>query len=378
MLECRCQTLFDMRIFCGAALAGSERYETVEVLRGLAALSVLWFHLTNGNPSFLPNNSLLKSSGAYGYLGADLFFVISGFIIPYSLSVRNYSIHSDGLSFLLRRIVRIEPAYLVSAALMVVGQAASALTPGSNAAMPTSGVIASLALHVVYVAPWLDVPWLSPVYWSLAIEFQYYLAMLFFAPMLLSKRRASIYPFLIATAVLALAIHDRRALFPFLPLFGLGFVRFLALRRVMTWVELSSWAVVFFVLCWLTLGPHEAVTAALAFGFLLLPLDRPVPILSFLGGISYSLYLVHVPVGGRIINLSTRLQSTTPVQLAAVASAVAASILAAYCFWRVIEKPSARLSKLLGPKRDTNALYTDPLRRPSQCLSASRARSEAG
>jgi hypothetical protein len=26
-----------------------------------------------------------------------------------------------------------------------------------------------LALHFAYLAPWFDVPWLSPVYWSLAI-----------------------------------------------------------------------------------------------------------------------------------------------------------------------------------------------------------------
>ena len=58
---------------------------------------------------------------------------------------------------------------------------------------------------------------------SSAIEFQYYVAMLFFAPLLLSRRRASVYVFLLVTLVLALTIKDERLLFRYLPRFGLGF-----------------------------------------------------------------------------------------------------------------------------------------------------------
>jgi peptidoglycan/LPS O-acetylase OafA/YrhL len=80
----------------------------------------------------------LKASGTYGYLGVQLFFVISGFVIPYSLSLRSYRIKTDGLGFLGRRIVRIQPAYLVSTVLIVVLQVASALTPCSYAAIASS------------------------------------------------------------------------------------------------------------------------------------------------------------------------------------------------------------------------------------------------
>ena len=51
----------------------SKREESVEVLRGMAAFSVMWFHLTNGNHTFPPEASLLKASGAYGYLGVQYF-----------------------------------------------------------------------------------------------------------------------------------------------------------------------------------------------------------------------------------------------------------------------------------------------------------------
>jgi peptidoglycan/LPS O-acetylase OafA/YrhL len=332
-------------------VAGSDRLEGVEILRGIAAFSVMWFHLTCGNAAFLQSGSLLKASGAYGYLGVQLFFVISGFIIPYSLSLRNYRIETEGLGFLARRLVRIEPAYLVSAALMVVLQIISAVTPGTNALMPDRDILrlmTILALHFAYLASWFNVPWLSPVYWSLAIEFQYYIAMLFFAPLLISRRRASVYSFLIATVVLTLMVGDERTLFPYLPMFGLGFVRFLAIRRVLAGAELASWAFVFFGLCWFVRDSSQAVSAALAFCFLFLPLKRPVPMLSFLGVISYSLYLVHVPLGGRIINLASRLPHTIVVQLVALLCAVFISLLAAYCFWRLVERPSIKLSKSIG------------------------------
>jgi peptidoglycan/LPS O-acetylase OafA/YrhL len=342
----------------------SERQESVEILRGLAAFSVLWFHLTNGGTaSFLPSGTLLKASGAYGYLGVQLFFVISGFIIPYSLSLRRYQVVIDGLGFLCRRIVRIEPAYLVSAVFVVVLQQVASAFTGSHAAMPASGLglASSLALHFAYLAPWFNVPWLSAVYWSLAIEFQYYIAMLVFSPLLLSARRINVYTFLLATAAFPLAVHDGRhsyqltrwadTLFPFLPLFGLGFVRFLAFRRLLNLVELSSWAVIFFGLSWFVLDHRQAFAAAFAFAFLFLPLSKPVPVLSFLGTISYSLFLIHGPIGDRVINLAVRLTPTIIVQLVAIPLAIVASIFAAYCFWRVIEKPSANLSKSIGSIR---------------------------
>jgi hypothetical protein len=55
----------------------SQRIETVDALRGVAALSVAWYHFTHGNLTFL-RDGRLKSSGAYGWLGLEMFFVLSG------------------------------------------------------------------------------------------------------------------------------------------------------------------------------------------------------------------------------------------------------------------------------------------------------------
>ncbi len=61
----------------------AEKIHVVEYLRGVAALGVAWFHMTNTyGPGFV------ASFGSLGWLGVDVFFVISGFVIPYSLWAR--------------------------------------------------------------------------------------------------------------------------------------------------------------------------------------------------------------------------------------------------------------------------------------------------
>src|SRR5260370_41397871 len=67
---------------------GTPRVEIVDPLRGLAALAVAWFHFTNG--SGFVKTEWLQASGEYGWLGVDVFFVISGFVIPHSMYCGGY------------------------------------------------------------------------------------------------------------------------------------------------------------------------------------------------------------------------------------------------------------------------------------------------
>src|SRR5436190_8707485 len=102
----------------------TDKLSNVEALRGLASLAVAWFHLTNQY-----DWNAVRWSGRFGYLGVDCFFVISGFIIPYSLHRAGYTIGGFP-RFMARRLVRLEPPYLVAIALIIALAYVSTWAPG--------------------------------------------------------------------------------------------------------------------------------------------------------------------------------------------------------------------------------------------------------
>lgn len=67
----------------------------------------------------------------------------------------------------------------------------------------------------------------------------------------------------------------------------------------------------------------------------------------YLGRISYSLYLMHLPIGGRVISAGLELLPNPDIAAARLLFllAVAASLVAATVSWRLIEAPTMRLSR---------------------------------
>src|SRR3569832_1975532 len=94
----------------GPDMAQADRIEILDWLRGLAALAVAWFHFTVGGP--LVPDGAFKEAGQFGRHGVDAFFVISGFVIPYSMSRGGYRGWKDSLRFVFKRLARLEPPYL--------------------------------------------------------------------------------------------------------------------------------------------------------------------------------------------------------------------------------------------------------------------------
>ena len=78
----------------------NARRADIDTLRAVSVISVIFFHL---DQSFFPN----------GYLGVDIFFVISGFVITKSIikNIRNNKF--SFLEFYFKRIKRILPVFLV-------------------------------------------------------------------------------------------------------------------------------------------------------------------------------------------------------------------------------------------------------------------------
>jgi peptidoglycan/LPS O-acetylase OafA/YrhL len=143
----------------------------VDALRGLAALAVCWFHITI--TSAILNDGIFRSTGKYGWLGVEVFFVISGFIIPYALQRSGYKLKNYPI-FLVKRITRLDPPYIASIVLVIAVTFFFTFSPhysGGKFAIDPVGLL----LHLGYLNVIFHYPWLNPVYWTLAIEFQYYL-----------------------------------------------------------------------------------------------------------------------------------------------------------------------------------------------------------
>lgn len=74
----------------------------VQQLRGIAALLVVWFHAMEQMPGLA---ALLGPS--WGYLGVDIFFAISGFVMI--VSTRKSGVHPA--EFVMQRLIRVAPMY---------------------------------------------------------------------------------------------------------------------------------------------------------------------------------------------------------------------------------------------------------------------------
>ncbi len=315
----------------------STRLETIQALRGVAAIMVVLAHAASGD-NFVAAFPILGTMASYGYLGVPIFFVISGFVIPHMMAATDYRVGRDAWSFLLRRIVRLEPPYAAMVVLAFAIAYAAARTPGYGGP-PFSPSLEYFFVQFLYVGPWFGIPWINNVAWTLAIEFQYYILMLFAAPLLLAPSRPQQVLFFVAVIASSLLITDPRAIFLYLPCFAVGFAVFLFWNKRVAAVPFLMLFALFAVLTAFNNGTAFAVAASVAAGFMLVPLRRPLPILSGLGAISYSLYLVHLPVGGRVGNLLMRIPWNWNQALAAFA-AIAASLLAAIAWWYAVERPA--------------------------------------
>lgn len=104
-------------------LPGSKpHYELLDGLRGVAAIMVIWYHFFEGFAT-----SPFDQKFNHGYLSVDFFFVLSGFVIAYAYDDRWKKGLTTG-KFLLRRVIRLQPMVVFA----VVLGAISFLAQGSQ------------------------------------------------------------------------------------------------------------------------------------------------------------------------------------------------------------------------------------------------------
>lgn len=158
-------------------MTSERRLDYIDGLRGLACLWVVFHHAFDGEPA-LP--APLRALAQTGWLGVSLFLVLSGFCLYYPL-VRHQpvsGIQLDLRKFFLRRARRILPPYYLSLIVAVAILVRSQLHAGHLARDIVSGLRWDVPLHLLMLHNLTATTFssLSSVCWSLALEWQLYLA----------------------------------------------------------------------------------------------------------------------------------------------------------------------------------------------------------
>lgn len=155
-------------------------------LRALAVLSVTLFHI---NPTWLPG----------GFVGVDVFFVISGFVVAHSVfGVRKESFREYFLWFYRRRFLRILPAIFLY--VLVVATIGVLFLPTSE----VTKYVEVTGVSALFGASNFALLWKAGDYfataseynsfthtWSLAVEEQYYLLFPFFSYFMIIRQGMS-------------------------------------------------------------------------------------------------------------------------------------------------------------------------------------------
>lgn len=324
-------------------MSAAPRLAQLDALRGIAALAVVLFHYTTRYDRLFGHTHPPALALPGGYLGVPLFFVISGFVIYMTLERTERP-----MDFVVSRFSRLYPAYW-GALLLTFSLVHAIGLPGKTVGWEV------LLVNVTMLQGFLGVTSVDGVYWTLEVE------LLFYAWALLCHRlgaSAGLRNFLFACLALRLVyvavaavwgvdlpwVGQRWLLLPSIGWFALGVA---AYRLSDTGgASRSGWAMAAaaVVVTGLAEGWEMAALALLFFGAVYGAargrwtwLEHPV--LLWLGGISYTLYLLHENIGWALLR---RLEGWGMEVHLAIALTLAVALAMAHGLTRLVERPAMR------------------------------------
>lgn len=317
-----------------------EKLSILECIRGVAALAVCLYHFQAANIKFVGTSIFLKDAFSLGSMGVQAFFVLSGFIIPYSLIKSKYNI-TDFFRFFLKRCIRIEIPYLLSIVLVII---LTYLATKSSAFLGTEFSISwqQVLLHVGYLPKHFGYNWLQEPYWTLEAEFHYYILIGILLPFMWKSQLSFIFGMILA---LIASFYSSLIVFDYMPFFVFGITTCAFKLKKIHVTTFTGLLLLSFFVCFLKGFPIAYAYIALLTALLICYGKFESKLTNFLGKISFSLYLLHVPIGGKVINLLGRYTNNSIHVWLVYLLALSLTIGAAYFFNKFFETPSIMLSK---------------------------------
>jgi peptidoglycan/LPS O-acetylase OafA/YrhL len=322
-------------------------YPSINMLRGIAALLVCIYHFTNYtgiNGDLFVRGGRTQSIGEYGILGVYIFFIITGFVIPLALFKYDFRL-SQLHKFLTKRWIRIEIPYITSIVLILLVSFAFSIKNES----PFVFSLTKLFHNIFYSASFFDFKWYNPIYWTLAIEMQFYILIALVFPLIKNTNHLLNCIIPITLTISSLVIDDYRFVFFYGSIFSQGILLLLIMRYKIN--SLLGVIVIGFSSI-ITIYVHglDIAIVSLITVFVIAFLNIDKKLLNQLGDISYSLYLIHGLVGVNLIYLLARYCKSFTTKVGLVVMALFLSILAAVIYYRIIEKHSKKWSQKITLK----------------------------
>ena len=351
------------------------RYEFANILRGVAVLCVLFEHYLGfyiGDQNVISRlihmptseidrhvpSEIVSVTHSIPYLipasfGVALFFIISGFVIPLSLT------NSTRKEFLISRVLRIYPTYIVGFAVTMVALLISTSFAGVELTIPASDII----LHAIPgLREIVGVPFIDGIIWTLEIELKFY-AIGFVFISAFKNNSLSWIAIPVALMVAAFLANELISLspinqsinsFPFLIYMFIGVCfNAMATKRLSYLNGSILIAAIFamFISAFKVSPSYELIIITVsyfyavlffAFFFCIRKYIRPVGPLSFLASISYPLYVMHGIAGYVMLRILGE-YGLTPLQ--ALPITVATMLAIAWCIHILVEEPTRKWGK---------------------------------
>uniref|UniRef100_A0A7E4VD16 Acyl_transf_3 domain-containing protein n=1 Tax=Panagrellus redivivus TaxID=6233 RepID=A0A7E4VD16_PANRE len=314
--------------------------------RAFAIFAVLLFHIWT---KLFPN----------GYLGVDIFFVISGFLMAQILGYTENITLQSAVSFYHRRLRRIAPVYLVFSFGYLVVLYFSILPWDFATAVVDSRWASAFASNVqLYLQKqdyfdFADTVRFYAHAWSLAVEVQTYLVLPVIFALWMNTTHKAKYPILAILAIGSYVLQVTTNYFSYINTaarfwqFSAGFLArdFMPLRihGLIKLILLTAVTVVTFLPVYkiprLIGSTVPVIGAAILVASPSPDIDeKPIPSLLLIGDISYVLYLIHWPV---VAIARYVLEVDSPFEFSWMAGfvIVVVSISLAYVFHNLVEMP---------------------------------------
>lgn len=358
-----------------------DRFVFIDGLRGVAALAVVichvfvpyFCHFAGHLISALP--SWMSALAKRGELGVEIFFVLSGFVIAFSIRERAVT-WQFAWKFALRRSLRLDPPYYLTLALTMIGLAYVAPL-GLTGVLDDMGGVRGVLLNMFYLQDIFSYPAPVAIAWTLCLELQFYLALVVLTRLsqTLAQSIARARGHRQSTDGTAESFIASPMMLIYVPLVVISlwtwYPNLEQFSFFGTWFRFFLGALVYWVISrrtpagWLLAlvvaigvlsawAADERGMAALASALLIYIAARRGSLtvwlsgrwIQILGRISYSLYLMHVFVGVTMANyLWDMTGQTTPKAILCAVVAISMGLAGGYLMYRFVEVPSIDLSR---------------------------------